>query len=104
MMDESSLIDEEARKSTHPPTHSFQSQGAVTSAFADLEALPLWHLQLSTCSSSSSSCAEHGAHPPTLLPSEGGRDLDGDGLIAGFSSATTKMDLGQGKISRKLGK
>jgi len=38
------------------------------------------------------------------LPSEGGRDLDGDGSIGGYSVMTTRMDLAPGKISRKLGK
>jgi len=38
------------------------------------------------------------------LPSEGGRDLDGDGSIGGYSVMTTKMELAPGKISRKLGK
>ena len=47
---------------------------------------------------------EGGREGVVALPSEGGRDLDGDGSIGGYSVMTTKMELAPGKISRKLGK
>ena len=65
------------------------------SALEGLGASPVWQLQrdCSKHEDGGGTCCDH--HAAALIQAtHGGRDLDGDGTIGGFSPLTTKMDLG----------
>ena len=97
-------------------------KGEISSAFDGLGRTPLWQLQRSCSGSGSREHSGHGkeegdkdasgggggcthdhdagvhahahAQAHAVMATHGGRDLDGDGTIGGYSPYATKMDLG----------